>query len=156
PTASEKSAAPALVLSADKSAGSATPDMKTRFDAGFAVQPTNNPDYVAAAKLMIPPPPQTELGLQGVDPRRLRASFQRGTIAMQSDTEHQQVSGARLVSVAAILGYGPARVLIALRYPSSSPMRSAVASAEAVRYSLDSLIISGGTSEANRNFLVLL
>jgi hypothetical protein len=130
--------------------------MRTRFDAGFAIQPSNNPDYVAAAKLMVPPPPQTELALQGVDPRRLRAIFQRGMTAMQTDAEDQQVSGAHLVSVAAILGYGPARLLIAHRYPSSSIIRSAVASAEAVRYSLDSLMISDVSSEANRNFLVLL
>jgi hypothetical protein len=146
-----------LLSSGDRSSAvSAAPDLKTRFDAGFSIQPTNNPDYVAAAKLMIPPPPQTELGLQGIDPRRLRASFQRGMIAMQSDVEDEKVSGARLVSAAAILGYGPARVLVAQRYPSSSAIRSAVSSAEVVRYSLDPLIIAGVSSEANRNFLVLL
>jgi hypothetical protein len=155
-TASDKPAAPALGLSAEKSAGSATPDMRARFDAGFAIQPSNNSDYDAAAKLMIPPPPQTELALQRVDPRRLRANFQRGMTAIQSDAEDQKVSGAHLVSVAAILGYGPARLLIAHRYPSSSTIRSAVASAEAVRYSLDSLMVSGVASEGNRNFLVLL
>jgi hypothetical protein len=163
PTASPKpalpsasAAAPASVLSADQSVGSAQRDMRTRFDAGFAMQPNNNPDYVAAAKVMVPPPPQTELALQGVDPRRLRANFQRGMTAMQSDAEDQKDSGAHLVSVAAILGYGPARLLIVHRYPSSSTIRSAVASAEAVRYSLDSLLVSGVPSEANRNFLVLL
>jgi hypothetical protein len=47
-------------------------------------------------------------------------------------------------------------VLIAHRYPSSSAIRAAVSSVEAVRYSLDPLTISGVSSEANRNFLVLL
>jgi hypothetical protein len=157
PTASPKPALPsAAAAPAEQSVGSAQRDMRARFDAGFAIQPNNNPDYVAAAKLMVPPPPQTELALQGVDPRRLRANFQRGMTAMQNDAEDQKVSGARLVSVAAILGYGPARLLIVHRYPSSSNIRSAVASAEAVRYSLDSLLVSGVPSEANRNFLVLL
>jgi len=142
---------------ADKSpTDSAAPDMRTRFDAGFSIQSANNSDYLEAAKLMIAAPPQIELGLQGVDPRRLRANFQRGFTAMRSDVEDQITAGARLVSVAASLGYEPARVLIAQRYPSSSIIRSTVSSAAAVRYSLDPLLISGAKSEGNRNFLVLL
>lgn len=149
---------PALASpAADKSpTDSAAPDIRTRFDAGFSIQSTNNSDYLEAAKLMIAASPQIELGLQGVDPRRLRANFQRGFTAMRSDVEDQITTGARLVSVAASLGYEPARVLIAQRYPSSSIIRSAVSSTAAVRYSLDPLLISSAKSEGNRNFLVLL
>jgi hypothetical protein len=131
-------------------------DMQTRFDARFSVQPANNADYVEAAKLMVPAPPQTEPGLRAVDPRRLRANFQRGLTAMRSDVQDQIASGARLVSVAAILGYEPARVLMAQRYPSSPIIRATVSSVEAVRYSLDPLITSGAPTAANRTFLVLL
>jgi hypothetical protein len=136
--------------------GSAASDMRTRFDAVFVNQPPLDANSVEAAKLMIAPPPQTELGLQGVDPRLLRNNFQRGVTAMHGDVENEIAAGARLVSIAAILGYKPARVLITQRYPSSSVIRSAVTSAEAIRYSLDPLVISGDKSEGNRNFLVLL
>jgi hypothetical protein len=134
----------------------ATPDSTARFDSGFSIAPNNNADYLQAAKLIIQPPPQTELALQGVDPRRLRANFQRGVIALRSDGEGQIATGARLVSVVAILGYEPARLLISQRYPASSIIRSTVSSTEAVRYSLDPLVIPGAKSEGNRNFLVLL
>jgi len=135
---------------------SAESDLRTRLDVGSTIQPSNDLDYVAAAKLIIPPPPQTDLALQGVDPRRLRASFQRGVTAMRSEAEDQSATGARLVSVAAILGYQPARVLIAQQYPSSAILRSTVSSTESVRYSLDPLLTPGSQSEGNRNFLVLL
>jgi hypothetical protein len=154
-SASSTSLLPAFAAPTGTSpADNAAPDMRTRFDAGFAIRPPLDADYVVAAKLMVPPPPQTELGLQVVDPRLLRNNFQRGVTAMHGDVEDEIDTGARLVSVAAVLGYKPARLLIAQRYPSSSVIRSAVTSAEAIRYSLDPLVISGG--EGNRNFLVLL
>ena len=115
---------------------------------------------IEAAAMMIPAPPETELALQGIDPRRLRASFQRGTAAMQRyvddepmvDGSHdeQKIEGARLVNVAAILGYEPARALIARDYPRSHIIRSALSANEAVRYSLDPLFTSGTPSDGNR------
>ena len=110
-----------------------------------------------AEKLMVPAPPQTDRALQGIDPRRLRASFQRGMAAMQqNDSDATTKEGAGLVSMAAVLGYEPARVTIVREYPRSSIIRSAVSSAEAVRYSLDPLFVPGSQSESNRIFLVLL
>lgn len=99
---------------------------------------------------MVPAPPQTDRALQGIDPRRLRASFQRGMAAMQkNDSDAATKEGAGLVSMAAVLGYEPARVTIAREYPRSSIIRSAVSSAEAVRYSLDPLFVPGPQSEGN-------
>src|SRR5437660_8314646 len=47
---------PAEATASDKHtkspADNAASDMRTRFDAGFAMQPANNVDYVEAAKLM--------------------------------------------------------------------------------------------------------
>ena len=106
---------------------------------------------------MVPAPPQTDLALQSIDPRRLRASFQRGMAAMQkNDSDETTKEGAGTVSMAAVLGYEPARVTIAREYPRSSTIRSATSSAEAVRYSLDPLFIPGSQSESNRISLVLL
>jgi hypothetical protein len=108
-----------------------------------------------AEKLMVPAPPQTDAALQGTDPRLLRASFQRGTAAMQSNySDATTKEGAGLISIAAVLGYEPARVTILQEYPRSSIIRSAVSSNEAVRYSLDPLLVLGPQSESRRIFLV--
>jgi hypothetical protein len=115
---------------------------------------------IKASAMMIPAPPEIELALQKIDPRRLRASFQRGRAAMQKYTDDepveegsnnlQKIDGARLVNVAAIFGYEPARALIARDYPRSHIIRLAVSANEAVRYSLDSLFIYGAPTESNR------
>ena len=55
--------------------------------------------------MIIPPPPGTDQALQGIDPRRLHASFKRGmgALAMQGNFDDETTSqGARLVSIAAI------------------------------------------------------
>jgi hypothetical protein len=120
-------------------------------DAQLSSSATLSTDLRIAEKLMVPAPPQTDLALQGIDPRRLRASFQRGMAAMQSnDSDATSEEGAGLVSVAAVLGCWPARVTITQEYPRSSVIRSAVSSAEAVRYSLDALFVPGPQSEGNR------
>jgi hypothetical protein len=139
----------------------ATEIASTQAVMGLGAQHTNSADLNAdlriAEKLMVPAPPQTDLALQGIDPRRLRASFQRGMAAMRSnDSDAATKEGAELVSIAAVLGYEPARMTIAQEYPRLSVIRSAVSSAEAVRYSLDPLFIPRPQSEGNQTFLVLL
>ena len=114
-------------------------------------------DLAAATTLMIPAPPDADPARQIVDLRLLRASFQRGVAAMQRNSDDEAASeGLRLVSMAAALGYEPARSLIAREYPRSQAIRSAVSPADAVRYSLDPLFVPGRQSEANRTFLILL
>ena len=116
-----------------------------------------DPALVASTRLMIPPPPGTEMALQGVDPRRLRASFERGTNLMGSATDNEQkISGVRLVNTAAILGYEPARGWIARGFPGSHLIQSAVTAAEAVRYSLDPLLLPEPIAASGRTFMVLL
>ena len=106
---------------------------------------------------MIAPPPGTDPQLQSADPRRLRATFQRGIAALEQKSDDDIASGgARLVSIAAALGYGPARKVIARDYPRSKVIRSTVSSSEAVRYSLDPLLFSAPRAESNPAFLVLL
>jgi hypothetical protein len=122
-----------------------------------AKRPNDAADMMAAAKLTIPAPPGTESNLQEVDPRTLRAMFERGRAMMQSNLDEvTTTAGARLINVAAALGYEPARALITREYPRDPSMRSTVQSVEAIRYSLDPLFISGEQGEARRPFLVLL
>ncbi len=150
------------------SAPQAAPPSPTKFATAFAqlsaTGPTNaNDSHVpgagiasaAAARLMIPPPPQTAATL--IDPRRLAVNFKRGVAAIESDYDDATKSaGAKLVSVAAILGYEPARIVIVRSYPRSQIIRSTASSVEAVRYSLDLLIIPGQRSQSNRIFVSLL
>jgi hypothetical protein len=101
------------------------------------------------------PAPPTDPALS--DPRRLGAIFQRGITAIEtSNDDEAKREGARLVKAAAVLGYQPARFLIARDFPRSQLIRSVVASSEAVRYSLDPLFIPGPQSESNRAFLALM
>ena len=117
----------------------------------------NAVDMIAAAKLTIPAPPGTESKLQEVDPRILRAMFERGRAMMQSNSDDvTTTTAARLMNAAAALGYEPARALITREYPRYPSLRSTVQSVETIRYSLDPLFISGEQSEARRPFLVLL
>ncbi len=117
----------------------------------------SNVDLSVAAKLMLPAPPQTELALQGADPRRLQVSFQRGMTAMKVYYgEAAANDGARLINLAARLGYEPARVTIVRDYPKSAVIRAEVSSDESVRYSLDPLIIADGGSDSGRGLLVSL
>jgi hypothetical protein len=86
-----------------------------------------------AAKLMIPAPPGIDSKLKDVDPRTLRAIFQRGRTARQSNSDDAtSADDARLINIAAIPGYEPARALITMEYPRSF-IRYNVSSAEAVR-----------------------
>jgi hypothetical protein len=103
------------------------------------------------------PPAETKITFPGDDAGGLRKTFLRGADAMEPKFDDDtRRGGARLVNAAARLGYEPARALITQRYPSSSILRSAVSSKEAVRYSLDPLFIPGPQSQSNRFFLVLL
>jgi hypothetical protein len=61
----------------------------------------------------------------------------RGVVAYASaSTREAQARGAKLIQLAAQLGYGPARELIARNYPRSEAMQSVVPAADAVRYTL--------------------
>ena len=76
-----------LQSQATSSSHFATATTPTKALAGSVAQLSNstnvNTDLRMAEKLMVPAPPQTDRALQGIDPRRLRASFQRGMAAMQ-------------------------------------------------------------------------
>ena len=66
-------------------------------DADLSNSPGGNDDLVATEKMMIPPPPGTDLALQGINPRRLHASFKRGigALAMQGNFDEETTSQAR-------------------------------------------------------------
>ncbi len=113
-----------------------------------------DPDFVAASRMMISPPPDTDNALRDIDPRRLRRSFARAKAMLTATSDEQNIAGAHLVNVAAVLGYEPARALIARDYPTSHIIRTAVAAPEAVRFSLDPIL--RGHSDNDSAFMALL
>jgi hypothetical protein len=105
----------------------------------FARVPTDlvsEPDIATAAPELLFPEPGTRAPA-AVDPRKLREMMDRGVVAYASaSTREGQARGAKLIQLAAQLGYGPARDLIARNYPRSEAMQSVVPAADAVRYTL--------------------
>lgn len=101
-----------------------------------------DPELAKAAANMVAPPFGTPLSLMA-DPRTLRTTMNRGVAAYESAAnEHAQIDAARLIHIAAALGYGPARDLILENLTRGRAMRSAVPAPDAIRYAMD--VFSGG------------
>lgn len=103
----------------------------------------------------VPPHQQSDVASLLLSPARLQAIYGRGQTAMrQAADRDQQVAGARLIYIAAALGYPPARALITREYPHSPAIRAAVPAPDAVRFSLDA--VSGSGNASARTFMVLM
>jgi len=115
------------------------------------------PDRAAAAASIVQPPPGTPLALAGVDPRVLRALADRGIAAYGAgSTDAERTEAAHRVQIAAVLGYGPARALIARDYPRSPAVRAATPASDAIRYALDAFTGEGARSiNTNQPFIAL-
>ena len=105
----------------------------------FATVPTDlvsEPDIATAAPELLFPEPSARAPA-AVDPRKLREMMDRGVVAYASaSTREGQARGATQIQLAAQLGYGPARDLIARNYPRSEAMQSVVPAPDAIRYTL--------------------
>jgi hypothetical protein len=117
----------------------------------------DTPDRPAAAASMVQPPPGTPLALAGIDPRLLRALTDRGIAAYGAgSTDAQRIDAAHRIQIAAVLGYGPARALIARDYPRSPAARAAATAPDAVRYTLDVFTGEGaGSMNTDQPFVAL-
>jgi hypothetical protein len=94
------------------------------------------PDIAQVAPELLFPGPSARTPA-AADPRKLREMMDRGVVAYASgSTREAQARGTKLIQLAAQLGYGPARDLIARNYPRSEAMQSVVPGADAVRYTL--------------------
>jgi hypothetical protein len=115
-----------------------------------------DPELAAAAAVMVAPPFGTPLTLMA-DPRQLRAITIRGVAAYESATkEDAQIKAARMIQVAAALGYGPARDLILANFTSARLMRSAVPAPDVVRYAMDGFAVGAvGSKGPSQTFLPL-
>jgi hypothetical protein len=101
------------------------------------------------------PPTVVKSPPPAIEPARLQGIYRRGAEAIErAVSPEQQAAGARLISVAAALGYPPARAFITREYPRSPAMRAVVPAADAVRYSLDA--IAGSADAGASTFMVLV
>ena len=83
-----------------------------------------------------------------IDPRRIRAIVDRGVVDYASaKTDGDRARGAHLIYIAALVGYPPARNLLARNYPQSEAVRSVVSAKDVIRYALTPVMDVVATSE---------
>jgi hypothetical protein len=100
---------------------------------------------------MVEPPPGTAVVLLRADPLRLEELNERGiALYNTAKTEEERIEGARLVHVAAVLGYGPARGVLARSFPRSHAVRSVTTRDDAVRFALDAFAMLSAFSNDPR------
>ena len=96
-----------------------------------------DPDPVASFRELIALPPGTTREAPRIDPRRIRTIVDRGVVEYASaKTDGDRARGARLIQTAALVGYPPARDLLARNYPQSEAVRSVVPAKDVIRYAL--------------------
>jgi hypothetical protein len=119
-----------------------------------AVQTPEEKERAAANARMVPPGSDGATPAVPVDALMLDRLMDRG-IAMFNATvkEAERVEAARLIYVTAVLGYGPARAVIARSYPRSQAARAVTPATDAVRFALDIFAI-GGTYSKNPEHVV--
>jgi hypothetical protein len=87
----------------------------------------------------------------------MRAIVDRGVAAYASaKTDAHRARGARLIQTAALMGYAPARDLLAHNYPQSEAVRSVVPATDVIRYALGPVMDVAATSEDSKQIFLAL
>jgi hypothetical protein len=120
-----------------------------------AMTPPVDPDPVASFRDLIAVPPARES--LHLDPRRMRAMVDRGVVEYASaKTDGDRARGATLIQTAALMGYPPARDLLARNYPQSEAVRSVVPARDVIRYALGPGMDAAATGEDSKQIFVAL
>jgi hypothetical protein len=116
-----------------------------------------DPDPVASFRQLIALPPGSTREAPRIDPRRIRTMVDRGVVEYASaKTEGDRARGARLIQTAALVGYPPARDLLARNYPQSEAVRSVVPAKDVIRYALGPVMDAAATSEDSKQIFLAL
>jgi hypothetical protein len=116
-----------------------------------------DPDPVASFRQLIALPPGTMREAPRIDPRRIRTIVDRGVVEYASaKTDGDRARGARLIQTAALIGYPPARDLLARNYPQSEAVRSVVPAKDVIRYALGPVMDVAATSEDSKQIFLAL
>ena len=111
-----------------------------------------DPDPVASFRQLIALPPGTAREAPRIDPRRIRTMVDRGVVEYASaKTDGDRARGARLIQTAALVGYPPARDLLARNYPQSEAVRSVVPAKDVIRYALVPVMDGGNKRRFEAN-----
>src|SRR5262245_39146459 len=122
-----------------------------------AMTPPVDPDPVASFRGLIAVPPDTAREAPHIDPRRMRTIVDRGVVGYASaKTDGERARGAGLIQTAALVGYPPARNLLARNYPQSEAVRSVVPAKDVIRYALGPVMDVAATSEDSKQIFVAL
>ena len=112
-------------------------------------------DPVASFRQLIALPHGTAREAPRIDPRRIRTIVDRGVVEYASaKTDADRARGARLIQTAALVGYPPARDLLARNYPQSEAVRSVVPAKDVIRYALGP-VMAAASEDSKQIFLAL-
>src|SRR5262249_31949729 len=116
-----------------------------------------DPDPVASYHPIIALPRDTAREAPHIDPRRMRTIVDRGVVRYASaKTDGDRAQGARLIQTAALVGFSPARGIIARNYPQSEAVRSVVPANDVIRYALGAVMEVAAMSEESKHILLAL
>jgi hypothetical protein len=122
-----------------------------------AMTPPVDPDPVASFRQLIALPPDTAREAPHIDPRRMRTIVDCGVVKYASaKTDADRARGARLIQTAALMGYPPARNLLARNYPQSEAVRSVVPAKDVIRYALGPVMDAAATGENSKQIFLAL
>jgi len=122
-----------------------------------AMTPPVDPDPVASFRGLIAVPPDTAHESPHLDPRRTRTLVDRGVVEYASaKTDGDRAKGAGLIQTAALVGYPPARALLARNYPQSEAVRSVVPAKDVIRYALAPVMDAAATGEDSKQIFLAL
>jgi hypothetical protein len=122
-----------------------------------AVMTPVDADPAASFRRLIALPPGSTREAPRIDPRRIRTIVDRGVVEYASaKTDGDRARGARLIQTAALVGYPPARDLLARNYPQSEAVRSVVPAKDVIRYALGPVLDVAATSEDSKQIFLAL
>jgi hypothetical protein len=122
-----------------------------------AMTPPVDPDPVATFRSLIAVPPDTAREAPHIDPRRMRTMVDRGVIEYASaKSDGDRARGAGLIQTAALMGYPPARDLLARNYPQSEAVRSVVPAKDVIRYALNPVMDAAVTKDDSTQIFLAL
>ena len=112
----------------------------------------SNPPETLSQETAVPGTTTKDLGVQ-IDPRKLMNLMNAGVAKYASEPDDaNKAKGARLIQIAALVGYETARNLIVTNYPRAAAIRSAVPASDVTLYAVDLLMRQ---ADASRQFVAL-
>jgi hypothetical protein len=112
----------------------------------------SNPPETLPEETAVSATPPKDLGIQ-IDPRKLMNLMNAGVAKYTSEPDPaNKAKGARLIQIAALVGYETARNLIVTNYPRAASIRTAVPASDVILYAVDLLVRQ---ADASMQFVAL-